>query len=84
MITSKTNKLPTNSTRLLKTNNADEFAPFCVMKQKGNSPPLRILTYHVNVVNNDEKEEWNEVQIDFVVDEEFKRISRVSMVVMDR
>ena len=44
-----TNKLPTNSTRLLKTNNADEFAPFCVMKQKGSNssacrrirPPLR-------------------------------------------
>ena len=42
------------------------------------------FTYHVNVVNNDEKQEWNEVQIDFIFHEELKSISCVSMIVMDR
>lgn len=42
------------------------------------------LTYHVNVVNDDKKDKWNEIQVDFVFDEEFKRISGVSMIVVDR
>ena len=41
------------------------------------------LIYHIDVIDDDEKDEGNEIQVDLVFNEEFKSFGCISVVVMD-